>query len=63
MAISFALIRFAAVCRQTTKRPVEFVPQKCVNPRNVNVAGFPSPRFRRSDAAKRPNSISRVFSG
>ena len=24
--------------------------------------GFPSRRFRRSDAAKRPNSINRVFS-
>lgn len=44
----------------TTKRPFEFVPQKCVNPRNVKVFGFASPRFRDQNAAKRPNSINRV---
>ena len=35
----------------------------CVNPGNVNVSGFPSPRAARSRAARRPNSISRVFPG
>jgi hypothetical protein len=34
-----------------------------VKPRKLKVSGFPSPRLARSIAAKRPNSIKRVFSG
>jgi hypothetical protein len=34
-----------------------------VKPRNLNVSGLPNPRFSRFSAAKRPNSIRRVFSG
>jgi hypothetical protein len=33
-----------------------------VKPRKVKVSGLPSPRRLRFSAAKRPNSISRVFS-
>jgi hypothetical protein len=64
MTVSFATIRFFAVMRQTLKAPllVRF-PQKCVNPRNVKVSGFPSPRCFRFRAANRPNSIRRVLSG
>ena len=39
------------------------LPQMNVNPRNLNVSGLPTPRFSRFAAAKRPNSIRRVFSG
>src|SRR3569833_2324818 len=35
----------------------------CRKPRKSNVSGLPSPRRARSLAAKRPNSIKRVFSG
>src|SRR5215468_3111461 len=34
-----------------------------VKPRKLKVSGVPSPRRLRRSAAKRPNSISRVFSG
>jgi hypothetical protein len=53
-----------AVRRQALKAPllVRF-PQKCVNPRNVKVSGFPSPRCFRFRTANRPNSIRRVLSG
>src|SRR5215469_7586046 len=34
-----------------------------MKPRNLKVSGFPSPRCARLAAAKRPNSIRRVFSG
>ena len=36
--------------------------QMKVKPRKVKVSGLPSPRRLRFSAAKRPNSISRVFS-
>src|SRR5271157_6019035 len=64
MTLSFATIRFFAVMRQTLKAPllVRF-PQKCVNPRNVKVSGFPAPRCFRFRTANRPNSIRRVLSG
>src|SRR5436309_72240 len=37
--------------------------QMCVKPRKLNVAGLPRPRSSLLWTAKRPNSISRVFSG
>src|SRR5579883_2719369 len=39
------------------------LPQMKVKPRKLKVSGLPSPRRLRLSAAKRPNSISRVFSG
>src|SRR6266567_7725590 len=64
MALSFAIIRFFAVIRQTVKAPLALrCPQKWVKPKNVKVSGFPSPRCFRSRAANRPNSISLVLSG
>src|ERR1700732_1879277 len=63
MALSFATIRFFAVIRQTMKaRRLLSCPQKWVKPKNVKVSGFPSPRYFRSRAVNRPNSISRVLS-
>jgi len=38
-------------------------PQISVNPRKLNVSGFPSPHCFRFAATKRPNSIRRVLSG
>src|SRR5438034_2321437 len=60
MTWSFATIRFFAVMRQTLKAPllVRF-PQKCVNPRNVKVSGFPWPRclgFERRTARTRSDA-------
>jgi hypothetical protein len=64
IACSLATMRFFAVFRLTMNAPLlRRFPQWCVKPRNVKVSGFPSPRFSRSEAANRPNSISRVFSG
>src|SRR6516225_30375 len=39
------------------------LPQMKVKPRKLKVSGVPSPRRLRRSAAKRPNSMSRVFSG
>ena len=39
------------------------LPQMKVKPRKLKVSGLPSPRRLRRSAAKRPNSMSRVFSG
>jgi hypothetical protein len=60
---SFARSRLASVFRRIQKRPPREVAQMCVNPRKLNVSGFPSPRAARSRAACGPNSISLVFSG
>ena len=49
--------------RRSQKRPPWSSGQICVNPRKSNVSGLGWPRSYRSWAAKRPNSISRVFSG
>ena len=38
------------------------LPQMKVKPRKLKVSGLPSPRRWRRSAAKRPNSINRVFS-
>jgi len=60
MTSSFATIRFFAVMRQTLKAPllVRF-PQKCVNPRNVKVSGFPSLRCFRFRTANRQSPCHR----
>src|SRR4030088_54760 len=47
--------------RIKAKRPARSFPQTCSKPRNSNVSGL-CPRLRRSTAAKRPKSNSRVFS-
>src|SRR5947209_13840535 len=60
--LSLARIRFLLVVRLSLNRPLLDVAQMCVNPRNWNVSGLGSPRRSRFRAAKRPNSISRVFS-
>ena len=44
-------------------RPLLTSPQMCVKPKNAKVSGFPCPRRLRFLAAKRPNSIRRVFLG
>ena len=56
---SFAVMRFPTVLRVTVSFPLLWIVlQICVNPRKLNVSGFPAPsRFR-----NRPNSIRRVFS-
>ena len=41
---SLARARLESVFRLTQNRPLFEVAQMCVNPRNVNVSGFPSPR-------------------
>src|ERR1035441_9802149 len=62
-ASSLRRTRFESVCRVSLNRPdFRVFPQMCVNPRNWNVSGLPSPRAARSRAAYRPNSISRFFS-
>ena len=61
--MSFARIRFESVLRRIQNRPLLEAAQMCVNPRNANVSGFPSPRAARLRAACRPNSISRVLPG
>jgi hypothetical protein len=55
--------RFLTVRRRSAKRPFRVLPQMCVKPRKSNVSGFRNPLRSRFEAAKRPNSISRVFSG
>ncbi len=60
---SLARARFESVFRRIQNRPLLEVAQMCVNPRNVNVSGFPSPRAARSRAARRPNPASRVLPG
>ena len=56
---SFAVMRFPTLLRFTVSFPLLWIVlQICVNPRKLNVSGFPAPsRFR-----NRPNSIRRVFS-
>ena len=58
---SFARSRLLSVTRRTQNRPRLVTAQMCVNPRNENVSGFPSPRAFLLGTAYRPNSISRVF--
>ena len=60
---SLVRIRLAIVIRLSMKRPFLVFAQQCVKPRKSNVSGLPRPRRARLRAAKRPNSISRVFSG
>ena len=60
---SFARSRFLSVTRRTQNRPRLETAQMCVNPRNENVSGFPSPRAFLLGTAYRPNSISRVLPG
>jgi hypothetical protein len=63
-ALSLAERRWRMVLRKTRNLPVFHVcPQMWVNPRKLNVSGFPSPRSFRFATAKRPNSINRVLSG
>ena len=50
--LSVARIRTLMVRRINRKWPFLDVPQICVNPRNVNVSGFPSPRLAYILAAK-----------
>src|ERR1035437_1920083 len=61
-APNFACSLLRIVCRRTVKRPLLlFFPQICVNPRKLNVSGFPSPRFFRFSAANGPNSKPRFL--
>jgi hypothetical protein len=62
-AFSFPRMRFAIVTRLIQNVPFRDLAQMCVNPKKSNVSGLPRPRRRRSRAACRPNSISRVLSG
>ena len=60
---SFAVTRFPFVFRVTVNLPLLWIVlQICVNPGKLNVSGFPTPVRFRFLSAKRPNSISRVFS-
>src|ERR1017187_5231513 len=60
---SFAVSRFLPVIRRTQNCPRLLIAQMCVNPRKLNVSGFPAPRAFRLGMANRPNSISRVLPG
>src|SRR6202049_1320681 len=61
--LSFARMRSARVFVLIWNLPARVLPQMKVKPRKLKVSGLPSPRRWRRSAAKRPNSISRVFSG
>lgn len=52
-------VRLEPVTRLSLNRPIFVVAEICVNPRNWNVSGFPSPRSARFRAANRPNWTSR----
>jgi len=54
---SFARSRFLSVTRRTQNRPRLVTAQMCVNPRNENVSGFPSPRAFLLGTAYRPNCL------
>ena len=56
-------MRSRRVFRLIRNLPRRDLPQMKVKPRKLKVSGLPSPRRLRLSAAKRPNSISRVFSG
>jgi hypothetical protein len=62
ISFSFARMRSARVFRLIWNLPARVLPQMKVKPRKLKVSGLPSPRRLRRSAAKRPNSISRVFS-
>jgi hypothetical protein len=59
---SVARIRSPRDFRFRAKRPRRDRPQMNVKPRKLKVSGLPSPHRSRWSAAKRPNSIRRVFS-
>src|SRR6476646_1839433 len=61
--LSFARMRSRRVILLIWNLPVCVLPQMKVKPRKLKVSGLPSPYRLRRSAAKRPNSISRVFSG
>jgi hypothetical protein len=44
-AFSFAGIRVRIVRRRTVKPPFRVVAQRCVNPRQLKLSGFPSNGF------------------
>src|ERR1035437_1869386 len=60
---SFAVSRFLPVIRRTQNCPRLLIAQMCVNPRKLNVSGFPAPRAFRLGMANRPNPVSRVLPG
>src|SRR5262249_5013514 len=60
---SFASMRSRRLFRLTWNLPAWVLPQMKVKPRKLKVSGLPSPRRLRRSAAKRPNSMIRVFSG
>jgi hypothetical protein len=62
MACNFARMRSRRDFRLIWNFPRRVLLQIKVKPRKVKVSGLPSPRRLRFAAAKRPNSISRVFS-
>src|SRR6266571_3648267 len=61
--LSFARRRSGRVFLLIWNLPWRVLPQMKVKPRKLKVSGLPSPRRWRRSAAKRPNSMSRVFSG
>src|SRR3979490_2336875 len=63
ISLSLVRIRSRRVLRLIRNLPRRDLPQMKVKPRKLKVSGLPSPGRLRFSAAKRPNSISRVFSG
>src|SRR6266536_2059243 len=61
--LSFACMRSRRVFLLIWNLPWRVLPQMKVKPTKLKVSGLPSPRRWRRSAAKRPNSMSRVFSG
>src|SRR5215471_19210725 len=61
--LSFARMRSRRVFLLIWNWPVWVLPQIKVKPKKLKVSGLPSPCRLRRSAAKRPNSINRVFSG
>src|SRR6266513_2362243 len=61
--LSFACMRSRRVFLLIWNLPWRVLPQMKVKLRKLKVSGLPSPRRWRRSAAKRPNSMSRVFSG
>src|ERR1700730_2880019 len=61
--LSFACMRSRRVFLLIWNLPWRVLPQMKVKPRKLKVSGWRSPRRWRRSAAKRPNSMSRVFSG
>ena len=60
---SFAFMRSRRLFRRSWNLPAAGLPAMKVKPRKSKVSGLPSPSRWRRSAAKRPNSINRVFSG